>query len=94
MHRQVAEQLGFESRGEAYVRLLTEEETPRADAISIRFRDQYIGRLPMQQIKESLLGSGVYVGKRIELPNACVKAKIDKVYEKPKTVSTQMKWFR
>jgi hypothetical protein len=71
------------------VRPLGSDEIPCVAVVVIRFRDQYIGRLPMRQIKESLRGGGVYVGKRIELPNACVKAKVEALYDVDKKVRCQ-----
>jgi hypothetical protein len=59
-----------------YVRKLPPEEVPSISSVIIGFRDQYIGRVPMRYIRKGLKGTAAYVGKAIDLPNACVRAKI------------------
>lgn len=84
----MAEQLGLEAaRSDIYVKVLARDQITRAEYVVISFRDQYIGRLPMRQIRESLTDSIVYVGKNVDLPNACVRAKIHSLFDAEKRVN-------
>ncbi len=52
-----------------------------AAVINIRFRDQYIGLLPMRQIKAHVTGRCVQEGHAIDLDNACIRAKVHAMYD-------------
>lgn len=75
LHKEIAEKFAFEPRRNVHVVRVGEEDVPQISSLEIKFRDQYIGRLPMRQILSHLQGQCLYVGKRIDLANSCVKAK-------------------
>lgn len=77
MHKDIADKFGFQYRTEAYVKLLNAEEIPQLSQVTISFRDQYIGRLPMRQIRNAIKGHGAYIDQRVDVESACVRAKID-----------------
>lgn len=77
----MAAKFGLQSRQEVHVRRLAPAEIPTIAHVFIVFRDQYIGRITMMQIRELLKDTAAYVGKQIELPNACVRARIHSLYD-------------
>ncbi|KAJ3320168.1 vacuolar membrane-associated protein iml1 [Boothiomyces sp. JEL0866] len=59
----IASQFQFAARSLVTVRKITEVES--ISVLEIAFRDQYIGRSDMWQLKNSLIGSCVHVGKKV-----------------------------
>lgn len=78
----MAEKFAFEPRRDIFVRALTHDEIPKIGLAFISFRDQYIGRLPMRQVRDALLKTSAFMGKDIDMRNFCVRAKIHSLYEK------------
>lgn len=56
--------------------MLEEGETPIVKYVTVVFRDQYIGRLPMRELHQQILDSSIYVGKRLDVESACIKARL------------------
>ena len=86
MHRDIADRFGLESRKDVYVRKMPLDEVPGIASVVFGFRDQYIGRVPMRLIRMGMKGTSAYAGKVIDLPNACIRAKVHALYDSDRNV--------
>ena len=46
------------------------------DSVELTFKDQYLGRSDMWRLKNCLIGSCVYVGKKLEFCNKSVRCQV------------------
>ncbi|RIB15209.1 hypothetical protein C2G38_2247793 [Gigaspora rosea] len=81
----IAQIFNFKPRTNVIVREV-DAESVSAEYVEFSFRDQYIGRGDMWRLARSLMGTCVYLGKRIEFAG-CIRAQVKKIYVKKRQVS-------
>jgi hypothetical protein len=64
--QQIAQQFDLQPRSMCYLRRIRDLDMVSCSRIDIAFRDQYIGRADMWQLKQSLLHQAIYVGKKVQ----------------------------
>lgn len=50
------------------------------DSLELTFRDQYFGRSEMWRMKMGLVGTGVYIGKKIEFCSATIRCQVHEMW--------------
>jgi hypothetical protein len=50
------------------------------DSIELTFKDQYLGRSEMWRLKNSLVGSCVYVGKKLEYCSSAIRCQVHELW--------------
>ena len=56
--------------------LVVDPQTAALDSLELTFKDQYLGRSDMWRLKNSLIGSCVYNGKKIEFCHKSVRCQV------------------
>jgi len=50
------------------------------DSIELTFKDQYLGRSDMWRLKKSLVGSCVYIGKKLEFCSSAIRCQVHELW--------------
>ena len=61
------------------------------DSVELIFREQYLGRSEMWRIKSQLVGSVVYLNKKVDLCGKVVRCQVQEMWAKVRRTGSQAK---